>query len=78
MRNKHERLPYARFIAEIRESPAYWTDYTYIKLFGKLASEMRLEWETIDGTPRIARNHIPEALGLEAVGKISILFVETY
>ncbi|NEO57309.1 MAG: hypothetical protein F6K54_32100 [Okeania sp. SIO3B5] len=78
LRNKHERLPYARFIAEIRQSPAYWTDYTYIKLFGKLASEMRLEWETIDGTPTIARNHIPEALGLEAVGFVERMTTELY
>ncbi|MEA5498901.1 MAG: hypothetical protein WAN66_26680 [Limnoraphis robusta] len=78
LRNKHERLPYARFIAELRESPAYWTDYTYIKLFGKLASEMRLEWQTIDGTPRIARNHIPEALGLEAVGYVERMTTELY
>lgn len=78
LRNKSERLPYARFIAETRETPAFWTDYTYLNLFGKIASEMRKEWATIEGTPSIARNHIPEALGLEVVGYVERMMTEFY
>lgn len=37
-RNKVERLPYARFVIELHENPAEWTNYTYFKLFGKIAS----------------------------------------
>lgn len=78
LRNKHERLPYARFAAQLQESPAFWTDYTYLKLFGKIASEMRKEWETIDGNPQIARNHISEAKGLEAVGYVERMVTDLY
>lgn len=78
LRNKSERLPYARFIVELRENPAYWTDYTYLNLFGKIASEMREEWQTIDGSPQIARNHIPESVGLEAVGFVERMTTDLY
>lgn len=46
---------------------AYWTDYVYQGLFGVRAREMKRIWETMAGNPRIARNHIPEVKGLEAV-----------
>jgi hypothetical protein len=36
-------------------------------LFGKKASEMKEQWQVIEGDNKIARNHIPEAIGLEAV-----------
>jgi len=78
LKNKDKRLPYARFIAQLQESPAFWTDYTYLNLFGKIASEMRKKWETIDGNPHIARNHIPEALGLEAVGFVERMVTDLY
>lgn len=68
--NKAERKPYARFIVDLRENPAFWTNYTYIHLFGKIAQEMREHWKTVDGLAHIARNHIPQAVGLEAVGYV--------
>lgn len=45
----------------------YWTDYVYQGLFGVRAKEMKQIWGTMAGSSRIARNHIPEAKGLEAV-----------
>lgn len=76
--NKPERRPYARFVIELSQNPAFWTNYTYLYLFGKIASEMREEWDTIDGSPHIARNHIPEAIGLEAVGYVERMVAELY
>jgi hypothetical protein len=46
---------------------ANWTNHVYQGLFGKSASEMKEVWELMDGNRRIARNYIPEALGLDAV-----------
>lgn len=46
---------------------ANWTNRVYQGLFGKSASEMKEVWELMDGNRRIARNYIPEALGLDAV-----------
>jgi DNA-binding CsgD family transcriptional regulator len=78
LRNKPERLPYARFVIELHENPAYWTNYTYLNLFGKIGSEMRKEWERIKGSPHIARNYIPEAMGLEAVGFVERMASDLY
>lgn len=78
LRNKVERLPYARFVIELHENPAYWTNYTYLNLFGKIACEMRNEWQKIDGSAQIARNYIPEAVGLEAVGFVERMASELY
>ena len=47
----------------------YWTNYVYKGLFGMDAGEMRREWEKpVSGSAKIARNYIPQAIGLEAVG----------
>ena len=46
----------------------YWTNYVYRGLFGMDAAEMKAVWENpVHGSSRIARNYIPEAIGLEAV-----------
>lgn len=46
----------------------YWTNYTYRGLFGMDAATMKAVWENpVSGSSRIARNYIPEAVGLEAV-----------
>ena len=46
----------------------YWTNYTYRGLFGMDASQMKEVWENpVHGSGRIARNYIPESVGLEAV-----------
>lgn len=44
-----------------------WTNYIYQGLFGMPAKEMKEVWELMDGNPRIARNYIPKAEGLDAV-----------
>ena len=46
---------------------AYWTDHVYIGLFGMRAKNMKEVWALMDGNEAIARNHIPESQGLEAV-----------
>ena len=47
----------------------YWTNYVYKALFGMDATEMRKQWEApVSGSARIARNYIPQAIALEAVG----------
>jgi hypothetical protein len=46
----------------------YWTNYTYQGLFGMDAATMKEVWENpVHGSSRIARNYIPESVGLEAV-----------
>lgn len=44
-----------------------WTNHIYQGLFGMPAKEMKEVWATQDGRASIARNHIPEAIGLDAV-----------
>lgn len=46
---------------------AKWTNHIYQGLFGKNAAEMKEVWDLMDGNPRIARNYIPRAEGLDAV-----------
>lgn len=46
----------------------YWTNYVYRGLFGMDATTMKAVWETpVSGSGRIARNYIPQSVGLEAV-----------
>lgn len=46
----------------------YWTNYVYKGLFGMDAKTMKETWEDpVHGSSRIARNYIPQAVGLEAV-----------
>jgi hypothetical protein len=44
-----------------------WTNRIYQGLFDKPAKQMKEEWELMSGNARVARNYIPEALGLDAV-----------
>ncbi|MEM1256030.1 MAG: hypothetical protein AAGI69_26630 [Cyanobacteria bacterium P01_H01_bin.21] len=45
-----------------------WTNYVYRGLFGMDASEIKQIWEApVSGSRHIARNYIPETLGLEMV-----------
>lgn len=48
-------------------SYGYWTNYIYQGLFGMPAGKMKEVWELMDGNKQIARNYIPEAIGLDAV-----------
>ncbi|MEM8805368.1 MAG: hypothetical protein AAGF01_04985 [Cyanobacteria bacterium P01_G01_bin.38] len=46
-----------------------WTNYVYRGLFGMDAAEMKELWEApVSGSRQIARNYIPESVGLEMVG----------
>lgn len=76
--NKENRKSYASLIVELRENPAFYSNLTYLNLFGKLASQMRKEWKTVAGEDAIARNHIPEAIALEAIGFVERTVVELY
>ena len=44
-----------------------WTNHIYQGLFGMSAGEMKEVWDLMDGNPKIARNYIPRAEGLDAV-----------
>ena len=44
-----------------------WTNHIYQGLFGMPAKEMKEVWELMAGNRRVARNYIPEVLGLDAV-----------
>ena len=44
-----------------------WTNHIYQGLFGMPAKEMKQKWKLMAGNTRVARNYIPEALGLDAV-----------
>ena len=45
-----------------------WTNYVYRGLFGMDAAEMKKIWEApISGSKHVARNYIPESIGLEMV-----------
>jgi hypothetical protein len=46
----------------------YWTNYVYRGLFGMDATQMKEVWENpVSGDARIARNYVPESVGLEAI-----------
>ena len=46
---------------------ANWTNYIYQGLFGMPAKQMKEVWELMAGDKKVARNYIPEAVGLDAV-----------
>lgn len=46
---------------------ANWTNHIYQGLFGMPAADMKKVWELMDGNKRVARNYIPQAVGLDAV-----------
>jgi hypothetical protein len=46
----------------------YWTNYVYRGLFGMDAATMKEVWANpVHGDARIARNYVPESVGLEAI-----------
>lgn len=52
-----------------------WTNIIYLGLFGCVAKKMLQIWETQAGRIDIARNHIPKAVGLQAVAYCERLVV---
>ena len=51
-----------------RQRYGYWTNYVYRGLFDMDAAEMKVVWERpVSGSAKIARNYIPQAVGLDAV-----------
>jgi len=44
------------------------TNKMYLRLFGMDARTMRETWDLVAGNNKIARNYIPEAIGLEMIG----------
>lgn len=45
-----------------------WTNYVYRGLFGMSAAEMKKTWEApVSGSKHIARNYIPESVGIDMV-----------
>lgn len=57
---------------------ARWTNHVYQGLFKMPAKEMKEIWELMDGNPRIARNYIPKAEGLDAVRYCEDMVVRMY
>lgn len=55
-----------------------YTNRVYEGLFGMSAAEMRQEWDTMAGASIIARNHISEEEGLEAVKFCEDMVVRMY
>lgn len=66
-RGKHHRKNYSRYIHSQDRQHGKWTNIVYQGLFGCKAAKMRQIWATQAGNPQIARNHIPESIGLQAV-----------
>ena len=65
---KPRRKTYAEYIQE--KSPnqqGYWTNIVYQGLFNMKAAEMKEIWKLVAGEKTIARNYIPEAVGLKIV-----------
>jgi len=64
------RKSYTELISELGAHPSTYgklTNKIYEGLFGLNAIEMRQQWDLMAGSGRIARNHITEEEGLEAV-----------
>lgn len=72
---KPKRKDYSSYIHSQDRNHGKWTNVVYQGLFGVNAATMRQIWETQAGTPKIARNHIPESVGLQAVGHCERLVV---
>lgn len=61
------RKDYSSYIHSQDRQHGKWTNVIYQGLFGFKAAEMKQIWATQAGSANIARNHIPEAMGLQAV-----------
>lgn len=57
---------------------AYWTDYVYLGLFDKTASQITKFWKLVEGDKHIGRNYIPKAEGLDAVAYCEEMTTKLY
>ena len=57
---------------------ANWTDYVYQGLFSMKKKQMVEDWEVVEGSKTIGRNHIPEVEGLNAVAYCESQVIELF
>jgi hypothetical protein len=74
-RGKPSRKNYSHYIHSQDRKHGKWTNVVYQGLFGCNAAKMKEIWATQAGSPQIARNHIPELIGLQAVAHCERLIV---
>lgn len=72
--NRKQYTSYLDDLGEVKRIGT-WTDTVYMGLFGYRAKQMIRIWDTQAGYCKIARNHIPEAIGLQAVAYCERLVV---
>lgn len=72
---KLKRKDYSSYIHGQDRNHGKWTNIVYQGLFGLNADKIKQIWATQAGKPDIARNHIPESIGLQAVAYCEKLVV---
>ena len=77
LRNKYTQFLQQQGCEEWYEY-ANWTNYVYLGLFGMKKSDMVEQWDVVEGSKRIGRNHIPEVEGLEAVAYCERMVLELF
>ncbi|MDF0555052.1 hypothetical protein [Kamptonema sp. UHCC 0994] len=72
---KRPRKDYCGYIQSKGGNYGKWTNIVYMGLFGLNAAQMKQLWATQAGNPKIARNHIAEASGIQAIAYCERLVV---
>ncbi len=72
---KPPRKDYSSYIQSQNGNHGKWTNIVYQGLFGVNAAKMKQIWATQAGSPKIARNHIPQAIGIQAIAYCERLVV---
>ena len=78
MRQRKEYTDFLQAKGCLGKDFAKWTDWIYRALFGMSARDMRRCWDVVEGKESIARNHISEEKGLEAVAFCEAQVVQLY